>query len=1027
MRAALTLLLFTFLMVAQTGFAQSGPGGVGSSANMLIWMNADSSVFNDAGTTAATNGNTVQQWNDQSGNSNNLSQSTAASRATLVTNQLNSHNVLNFDGSNDFYRLELGATAAPFTFIGVFAYDNLIQPNNNFDYVYNLGAGSSGINTNVSISRAAGNFGSGPDDYYSFDGANIRFGPNIVGQAYNVYSQIFATSAPFHNLFLDGSSSTVTDYTASVSTSGAFNLGRFQNGTNGLNFLDGDVAEFVLFDFEINTAQRKIIENYLAAKYGLIVANSSLYSFGSTHPHEVFGIGRDDVSNEQTVAQGSGKVRIESASSLGDSDFMLIGHDNLGLSTTTSDLPVAIASTASRVEREWRVDETNDVGTVTIVFDLEGWSFSNSSSYELLIDADGDFTSGATRHTTGLSFDAIANELTFTNVDLSNSDFFTLAAVAGVINSNVASGNWNSTGSWDCGCIPSGGQQVNILAGHNITVDISNAESGDLDIAATGTLSFNASTNLSVAGDLTNGGSITAGTGKLTFAGNSAQSFTNNSTTVTLNDLALNNANGLTLVNGEYQLGGKLELVSGTLNNTATFTFLSTDTRTSTIIDGTGNISGSYTVQRWVGTRNANWADIASPVTSITIANWDTDIFMSGVGGNDGTACCPAFNSVFKYNNTSQAFNAVTTTATTVTTGEALEIWLASNANTLDIFTFQSKGSIDLSSQALTTNTGNFNLLGNPYPSFLGWTELSATNGSYTDNFFVFDGSTGNYATKGDGDFIAPHQGFWVQSTGGSSFTINTTHIVDNDASAGFPDRLDVAPKYLQLDLTNDANPFSHKTFVGFAAEAMDGRDNNDLSFLPSPQKEAPNITSTLAGQKIYRNVLSAGQEYVSVPLQVEVGEAGNYTLSADEFTAVEDYECILLEDLEANKTIDLRTNHTYTFDMYAEGETRDFRLHFIAPEHPDCEIGTSVTTVTENSMEVRQAGTQAWINFQMMEETAATVQVFNLLGQEIIRQNVKAHTQRFVLDLPTYTATYLVVVRTGEQTFSQKVILTDR
>src|SRR5207237_3607977 len=39
-------------------------------------------VYKDAGTTLAANNDTVQQWNDQSGNGNNLSQATAGNRPT---------------------------------------------------------------------------------------------------------------------------------------------------------------------------------------------------------------------------------------------------------------------------------------------------------------------------------------------------------------------------------------------------------------------------------------------------------------------------------------------------------------------------------------------------------------------------------------------------------------------------------------------------------------------------------------------------------------------------------------------------------------------------------------------------------------------------------------------------------------------------------------------------------------------------------------------------------------------------------
>src|ERR1051325_2206475 len=59
-------------------------------ANLVLWLKADTQVYNNAGTTLATNGQTVQQWNDQSGNGYNVSQATSGNRPTFVTAAINS-------------------------------------------------------------------------------------------------------------------------------------------------------------------------------------------------------------------------------------------------------------------------------------------------------------------------------------------------------------------------------------------------------------------------------------------------------------------------------------------------------------------------------------------------------------------------------------------------------------------------------------------------------------------------------------------------------------------------------------------------------------------------------------------------------------------------------------------------------------------------------------------------------------------------------------------------------------------------
>jgi hypothetical protein len=73
------------------------PASLGSA--LIAWYKADAGVYKDAGTTLAANNETVQQWNDQSGNGYHLKQATSLLRGTYKTATLNSLPVIDFDGS----------------------------------------------------------------------------------------------------------------------------------------------------------------------------------------------------------------------------------------------------------------------------------------------------------------------------------------------------------------------------------------------------------------------------------------------------------------------------------------------------------------------------------------------------------------------------------------------------------------------------------------------------------------------------------------------------------------------------------------------------------------------------------------------------------------------------------------------------------------------------------------------------------------------------------------------------------------
>ena len=65
----------------------------------VLWLKADAAVYNDAGVTAATNGQTVQQWNDQSGNGNNVTQTVAGNKPVFQTTQIGGQPAIYFDGA----------------------------------------------------------------------------------------------------------------------------------------------------------------------------------------------------------------------------------------------------------------------------------------------------------------------------------------------------------------------------------------------------------------------------------------------------------------------------------------------------------------------------------------------------------------------------------------------------------------------------------------------------------------------------------------------------------------------------------------------------------------------------------------------------------------------------------------------------------------------------------------------------------------------------------------------------------------
>ena len=86
----------------------------------------------------------------------------------------------------------------------------------------------------------------------------------------------------------------------------------------------------------------------------------------------------------------------------------------------------------SRLNREWRVQETGTVGSIEVTYDLStitgplGVGTNNLNQLRLMVDDDGDFTAGVTL-ISPTSVDGTNNTVTFT-VDFTNGQYYTLGS-----------------------------------------------------------------------------------------------------------------------------------------------------------------------------------------------------------------------------------------------------------------------------------------------------------------------------------------------------------------------------------------------------------------------------------------------------------------------------------------------------------------------------------------------------------------------------------------------------------------------
>lgn len=406
----------------------NGPGGVGEfdgSKTLKLWL---------AGDSATVSGTDVTAWNNAIASVSGLDFAPANGGvfATRVDNAINGHSEISFDNENDALVSSSSLSTATFpyneaTFFIVTRTDNLAQQSN----AYSTATAATGAHGSPHLSADIP--GSG----------NARF--EITGVAINTTYQT-AWANGDHSIFAHRitSDSSIAWRNNSIIGQTATNSNPFTNhssynfylGRQETDVFQGDIAELIMFTRPVNNTQVEIIDNYLAAKYALSITNDK-YVFDNTHGNEVAGIGQETTTDQHVAAQ-AGVITISNASTLGDGDYVLFGHDNAGIDTwVTNDKPMG--DSIRRVSREWRFDLTNTPGTITIALDpnLLPNIVTGYEDYVIFVDSDGDFTDGATVYQTTL----VDGQYKASDVAVASGDYVSIGIIIRTIDFNLNNSN----------------------------------------------------------------------------------------------------------------------------------------------------------------------------------------------------------------------------------------------------------------------------------------------------------------------------------------------------------------------------------------------------------------------------------------------------------------------------------------------------------------------------------------------------------------------------------------------------------
>jgi hypothetical protein len=366
----------TFLIGGGPVAGRSGPGGVGGPETNVLWLRADRGVV-------ASDKKTGEfVWKDQSGNNHDFSQGDVDSKPSIVTGSggINSRTSVQFDGGQDgskdvlvdedgeTYINGLGA-------VDVFAvvrsnqtgtnrgFFDTVDPNGRDDFLA-IRLDDQGFNDmrrDDILKVGVGTGGSGEDQQLE---SSSTVGGESVQQTEAILAQVRWESGSDLSFFLNGTKDTNPNLTSPAN--GALNgsskalLGVGPKDDSNTDGWDGEVAEFIVYGASVGTAGRTIVQNYLAARYGIELTGDDVYAGdeGSEGDYDlgVFGIGRASGTDAEVDGEADG-LRFETRTGLNDGDYMLAGHKTPRNSVSSSDVSGVVGLDA-RMKRTWYIDRT---------------------------------------------------------------------------------------------------------------------------------------------------------------------------------------------------------------------------------------------------------------------------------------------------------------------------------------------------------------------------------------------------------------------------------------------------------------------------------------------------------------------------------------------------------------------------------------------------------------------------------------------------------------------------------------------
>jgi len=603
---------------------------------------------------------------------------------------------------------------------------------------------------------------------------------------------------------------------------------------------------------------------------------------------------------------------------------------------------------------------------------------------------------------------------------------FALATIGGNVTNGAGTLTFGKS-STVTGNLNNAGTLTNV-SGASLVVKGSLTNSGTVTLASglttaalsnSGTIAVGAN-QLTISGALSGAGTINASLGTLAFGGTAEQILLASSlTSATVSNLTVNAGSKLT-TSGDFTASA-INILSDATNGTGTLinggTVTNSNVNVRQYLTGAGGTTPS--TRFWYF--SSPLTDASSNAIDVVTAN--------------------PLNKLWSFSETAYGYAQILDNATPLTRGLGYVVRLGDNKTVQLVGTTLNNGDINITATRTGTTLAKrgYNLLGNPYPSYLNinaaFNSVSTTglessiwyrSFNSTSNIMAFDtynAFTGEGISLGsDGasltNYLSPMQAFWVRaSLDDVSGNLALTNAMRSHQASTIKLRAtedSVCTPKIRLQISNGRG--IDQTLIGIYPEAKDAFEKHDSHKMFNDNDSIPEIYTFAGNEQVAINGLAPFEGNKEMALGFKTGKPGIFTIKAMEMNNLDAGTKVILKDMLQSVSQDLTSAPEYTFTSDAASTADRFTLTIQ-------KVATKLDEVQKATFEIRNIGHQQMeIALQNLNGKQAEISVYSTLGQKVM--TTTSNSSLLTLNRNFKPGVYVVKVNADGYQVSKKIII---